>query len=187
MGNLTKVNDTRVKKFVDWSQARARSFLYERGEKSPTIVRVNHIAWLFLKEVIRGDDEHGYDDDYDAAAAEHYMFIRYVAGRYGDPACYGAPTAYAAAKLWHQLRGTLSSREHQAQKGHPVLPANPYIVRWGNIGVKDGLADYKSVTSGSSYNPGSAVEGLALLRMSDSNARQLGDYATRIGQYVQKP
>ncbi|MBL8447969.1 MAG: hypothetical protein JNJ44_11205, partial [Zoogloeaceae bacterium] len=155
MGNLTKLNDERVDRFIKWAQAAARYVLWKEGQTQPTIIEVNHLGWRFMKEVIRGDDQHRYDSDYDAAAAEHYLYIRFLAGHTGDPACHTAPALYGVKKLLDQLLGRL--QKGRAQSGHPVLPSNPYVVAWGQLGVVDGLTDFKQVTQGGPYRLGNAV------------------------------
>jgi len=92
MGNLTKVDDERVTKFIEWSTTAAKTFLWKDGNTSPTVIEINRVAWQLLKTSIRGDAGHRYDNDYDAAAAEHYIYIRFMAGTTGDPACHSAPT-----------------------------------------------------------------------------------------------
>jgi hypothetical protein len=182
MGNFTKLDDKRVNQFIKWSQDAARYVLQQGGNPSPSIVDRNYIGWRLLKETVRGNSSHQYDNDYDAAAAEHYMYIRFLAGKTGDPACHAAPTLYAAKKILDQVLGRLQSG--QAQGGHPVLPSNPYIVDWGQRGVRDGLVDYKAVSNGAQYKVGSGVGVLAGFSMSKDLADRIGDYAIRAGNGV---
>lgn len=185
MGNFSKVDDSRVQAFIDWSRAMATYLFHRSGVGAPSIVDVNHAAWQLLKVKIRGHKSHQYDDDYDAAAAEHYMYIRFLASHSGDPACYAAPTVYAAAKVLDQIRGRL--QQGRAQGGHPVLPANPFIVAWGHNGVRDGLVDYKSASGGAPYKIGQAIESLASFKLSPGVAKKLGDYAKGTGDVLQSP
>ena len=185
MGNFTKIDDQRVNAFIEWSQDAARYELYKSGRSSPSIVEINYWAWQLLMISIRRDAQHRYDDDYDAAAAEHYMYIRFLAGQTGDPACHAAPTMYAATKVLNQLLGRLQAGRTHGE--HPVLPANPYIVGWGHKGVVDGLADYRHASGGASYNPGQAVESLARFAVSESAAKALGEYAKTAGEISQVP
>lgn len=184
MGNLTKINDIRVKKFIDWSINSAKYVLWKNGSTSPSVVEINYFGWQILKIVIRGDDAHRYDYDYDAAAAEHYMYIRFLAGRTGDPTCHTAPALYAAKKVFDQALGRL--QKGQAQDGHPVLPANPYIVAWGQIGVVDGLKDYQANSNGAGYKVGAAVESLASFVLSKDMAEIIGAYAIKAGSILPK-
>ncbi|RUL78903.1 hypothetical protein [Dyella choica] len=183
MGNLSKVNDQRVKVLIDGSQDYVKVNLWvKNGEMSPSAERVNFLAWHYLKDDLRGDPLHRYDDDYDVAAAEHYMYIRFLASRSGDPACITAPVMYAAKKLIDQMLGRLQAG--QAQGGHPVLPSNPYVVAWGQRGVLDGLKDYKEANPGAPYKLGSAVESLAAFPYPQSFASKVGGYATWTGDLV---
>jgi hypothetical protein len=179
MENLRKLNDARVAQFIAWSQDTARYVLWQDGTTAPSIVEINYVGWQLLKTTIRGDEGHRYDHDFDAAAAEHYMYIRFLAGRTGDPSCHTAPALYAVKKLFDQVFGRLQSG--QAHVGHPVLPANPYIVTWGQSGVVDGLKDYKSVSHGAEYKLGSAIESLAEFSLPKKMAEKIGSYAVKAG------
>lgn len=179
MGNLTKLDEVRVQEFIRWSQASAKYILWQDGDKTPSLVKVNYVAWRLLKEVVRGDVNHRYDNDFDAAAAEHYTYIRFLAGNSGDPTCHTAPALYALKKVFDQLLGRLQSG--QAQGGHPVLPSNPYVVAWGQNGVVDGLVDYKSVSNGADYKIGAAVGALAGFVTSKSVADKIADYVVKNG------
>ena len=155
MGNFKKLDELRVVQFIDYSIA---SSIESQSDKT-NVVLINRDAWLILKVNIRGDASHAYDYDYEAAAAEHYMYMRFLTSFSGDPACYAAPTLYAAKKLWLQLTGRLQGEA--AQSGHPVLPSNHYIVQWGKKGVSVGLAEYKLRTNNADYQLGSAIKTLA--------------------------
>lgn len=185
MGNFKKLDEARVHAFIDWSRSSAEYHLHRSGTATPSVVEVSYWAWQLLKVQVRGDAAHRYDDDYDAAAAEHYMYIRFLASQSGDPASYAAPTIYAAKKVLDQLLGRL--QKGQAQGGHPVLPANPYIVGWGHDGVIDGLTDYKSANPGAAYKLGNAVESLAAFSFSPGVARKIGDYSRGSGAMLQGP
>lgn len=182
MDNFKNVDEKRVRAFIQWSQDKAIVFLTKEGKTSPSIVEINFTAWHILKKGVRGNSSHAYDNDFDAAAAEHYMYIRFLAGQTGDPACYAAPTLYAAKKVVDQVLGRLQSG--QAQGGHPVLPSNPNIVAWGHKGVVDGLNDYKLVSKGAKYNVGGAVEDLAGFSLSKDTATHIGNYAVTVGNGV---
>ncbi|WUR11042.1 hypothetical protein E7V67_015075 [[Empedobacter] haloabium] len=179
MGNFTKLDESRVQEFIRWSQASAKYLLWQDGDTTPPTVKVNRVAWQLLKTTIRGDSAHRYDNDYDAAAAEHYMYIRFLAGQTGDPTCHAAPTLYGLKKAIDQLLGRLQAG--QAQGGHPVLPSNPYIVAWGQKGVVDGLADYKSLSKGADYQIGGAVRALAGFVLPASVSDRIADYAIKSG------
>lgn len=109
MGNLTKLDEMRVQDFIRWSQASAKYLLWQDGDTTPSTVKVNRVAWQLLRTTIRGDAAHCYDNDYDAAAAEHYIYIRFLAGQTGDPTCHAAPTLYGLKKAVDQLLGRLQA------------------------------------------------------------------------------
>lgn len=183
MGNLTKVNDERVRALIDGSRDYVKLNLWvKQGNASPSAEEVNFLAWRYLKDDLRGDPQHRYDYDFDVAAAEHYMYIRFLASQSGDPACHTAPVMYAAKKLIDQMLGRLQAG--RAQDGHPVLPSNPYVVAWGQRGVIDGLKDYKDANHGAAYKLGSAVESLAGFPYPKSFASKVGGYATWSGDRV---
>lgn len=143
MSNLRIVKEKRVNEFKAWSRNAAPQWLKEYGVKgAPDLVQLAFGAWQLMISKVRRDPEHKYDQDFDAAAAEHYSYIRYLAGSTGDPYCHLAPTMYAAKKVIDQLRGKL--QDGRTEKTHPVLPANPFIVAWGQRGVSDGLDDFKN-------------------------------------------
>jgi hypothetical protein len=168
--------------FIQWSQDQAKHVLWQEKVVDPTAIQINYVGWKLLKEKVRGDPLHRFDDNFDVAAAEHYMYIRFLAGQTGDPACHAAPFLYGAKKVLDQIFGRLQSG--QAQGGHPVLPSNPYVVAWGQTGVIDGLADYKSVNQGAPYKPGTAVGVLAGFSVSPDLAKKIGDYAIKSGALV---
>ena len=176
VGNITPVDASRVRKFSAWAQQSAAM----RLPAGSNIVDINKSAWLLLRDTIRRSADHAYDNDYNAAAAEHYMFIRWVAGSSGDPMSLGAPVLYAGVKLWKQLRGTLQS-DLRTSSNHPVLPTNPGVVAWGMQGVRDGLQDYKKTNHGAPFKPGTAVAGIASFSLSPANAQRAGSYAKTVG------
>lgn len=91
------------------------------------------------------------------AAAEHYMYARFLAGTSGDPSVKAAPTLYGLKK---RLYFALGIQEKMATTHNPVLPPNNDVERWGTKGAVDGLADYTSTTGRSATNYGNAVSAL---------------------------
>jgi hypothetical protein len=164
--------------FNTFAQARAAL-----GPDAPA-VDVCKEAWLFLKYKLRGDPWHRFDQDYKVAAAEHYMYIRFLPGKTGDPYCYVGPVLYSAKKLYDQLTGNL--QKGQAQPGHPILPAHPAVVAWGMRGVKDGLWDFKKANRGADYKYGAAVEDLAGFPFSKDTAKEIGRYASDPVQFIKE-
>jgi hypothetical protein len=130
MSNLKVVKETRVNEFITWSRNASPQWLKEHGNSGVNDhAQIAYGAWQLLMHKVRRSPTHQYDNDFDAAAAEHYSYIRYLAASTGDPYCHLAPTMYAAKKVFDQLRGKL--QDGKTDKSHPVLPANPYIVAWG--------------------------------------------------------
>ena len=148
-------------------------------QKRPPSVRVHFAAWQLLKVKVRGDEYHRYDWDYEASAAEHFMFIYYLAELTGDPYCYAGPIGYEVVKAYESLKGDSELQKERAQSDHPVLPANAHVALWGNVGVSLGLEAYKADSKGGVYNWGEAVESLAQQPLSPERAKKVGDYAKR--------
>ena len=92
------------------------------------------------------------------AAAEHYMYARFLAGVSGDPLVKVAPTAYGLKK---RIYFALGIQERMATTLNPVLPPNDAVERWGTTGATDGLVDYVNATGQSANNYGNAVSALA--------------------------
>ena len=92
------------------------------------------------------------------AAAEHYMYARFLAGTSGDPSVRLAPTLYGLKK---RLYFALGIQEKMATTQNPVLPPNDAVERWGTSGASDGLLDYTNTTGKPASNYGKAVTILA--------------------------
>lgn len=79
----------------------------------------------------------------DLAAAEHYLFARYLAADSGD-------TSYRHAPGWYESFKSMSSNEafraYIRTSDQPVSPVAPETRRWGEAGVEAGLKDYQSRT-----------------------------------------
>lgn len=92
------------------------------------------------------------------AAAEHYMYARFLAGVSGDPSIKMAPTLYGLKK---RLYFALGIQDKMATTQNPVLPPNNVVERWGTNGATDGLVDYTHTTGRGANNYGHAVAALA--------------------------
>ena len=92
------------------------------------------------------------------AAAEHYMYARFLAGASGDPAVKIAPTLYGLKK---KLYFALGIQDKMATTQNPVLPPNDAVEKWGARGAADGLADYTNATGLPATRYGNAVAALA--------------------------
>ena len=73
------------------------------------------------------------------AAAEHYMFMRFLSAKDGDTAARQLPEMYELVKR--------KAKEHNAEAHmqttqEPVSSPNSDVTRWGKEGVEEGLRDY---------------------------------------------
>ena len=96
--------------------------------------------------------------DIDLAAAEHYMFARYLAGVTGDPFVKMGPTLYGLKKRFYFALGI---QQRMAVTANPVLPPSPAVERWGLTGATEGLDDFVAVNGKPADNYGKAVTVLA--------------------------
>jgi hypothetical protein len=83
--------------------------------------------------------------DLNLAAAEHYMYARFLSGKTGDPAMIAVPTAYAIKKMAYFVLG--KEKDMRTTPNNPVLPPSVESVVWGTIGVQEGLKDYRGENS----------------------------------------
>ncbi len=88
------------------------------------------------------------------AAAEHYLYARFLAGATGDRAIVFAPLGYELKKRIYFLLGI---QERMAVTSHPPTPAKSVVTRWGRFGAEEGLKDYLSANPGKSLNFGGAT------------------------------
>ena len=93
----------------------------------------------------------------DLAAAERYMYARYLAGASGDPTVKLAPTLYGLKK---RVYFALGIEQRMATTHLPVLPPSQAVERWGQQGAVAGLADYTAVTGRPAINLGGAASAL---------------------------
>lgn len=93
----------------------------------------------------------------DLAAAEHYMYARYLCGLSGDPSVRLAPTLYGLKK---RMYFALGIGDRMATTRMPVLPPNAGVERWGTKGAEDGLLDYVATTGKPPTNYGAALTDL---------------------------
>jgi hypothetical protein len=93
----------------------------------------------------------------DLAAAEHYMYVRFLAGRTGDPLVTLAPTGYGIKKRVFFLFGI---QDRMATTAHPVLPPNDDVEKWGKRGAEAGMQDFELVNPGKERNYGGALKAL---------------------------
>ena len=93
--------------------------------------------------------------DMDMAAAEHYAFMRYLAGNTGDPMTETMPRGYEMKKIVMSFVGMDKSMQHNP--ANPASPPDEDVVRWGEKGAREGLEDYKFLHNQKLGTPGSAV------------------------------
>lgn len=121
----------------------------------PTVVT---IAWQRLKRC----RDSGNARDLNLAAAEHYLFGRFVAGENGDTRYRDLPDLYESVKS-------------AAGKGRPEkqTPANKKVTEWGKKGIEKGLQDYEA-WSGQKPAPGADVWATVLSETAYKYARFSG-------------
>lgn len=96
--------------------------------------------------------------DISLAAAEHYMYARFLAGATGDPIVNYAPTAYGLKKKVYITLGIVKKMQTTLL---PVLPPNDKVEWWGKKGAKEGLEDYEKVHNKKAGNYGKALSFLS--------------------------
>jgi hypothetical protein len=96
-------------------------------------------AWKFLQACrAAGNSSNLY-----LAAAENYLYIRYVANATGDTGFRSAPQWYYTMKVCASKIGFLDFLKTSTQ---PVSDPSPDVLRWGNFGYADGIRDYETRT-----------------------------------------
>ncbi|KVD14831.1 hypothetical protein WI81_17800 [Burkholderia ubonensis] len=88
-------------------------------------------------------------EDVNLAAAEHYMYARFLAGETGDPLVKATPVLYGAKK---RVYFALGIQDRMATTRNPVLAPNRSVERWGLKGAEHGLRDYSAVNNGQPAN-----------------------------------
>lgn len=73
-------------------------------------------------------------------AAEHYAYMRYQTAEYGDEKFMTLPKEYYDIKVELQKAGNLNWLRSTDQN---VSPPNKGTLNWGNLGAKQGIADFK--------------------------------------------
>jgi hypothetical protein len=96
-------------------------------------------SWKILKQC----RDAGNSLDLNLAAAEHYLFMRYLGNDSGD-------TSYRQLPKWYDtVKKTLKKADLEQilkTSNEPVSPPDPDVLKWGNAGVERGLVEYKSRT-----------------------------------------
>ena len=141
---MAEVNDQEVWRVIH------QELLTTTGE---TVVEKVRNAWQALK-ARRRDGAHGTDGD--LAAAEHYMYNRFLTGATGDPLTRLYPTGYFIKKVVFFALG--KEEDMRTDPNNPVLPPSLASVAWGNQGAEDGMKDYKGLNAATGVKVGASVE-----------------------------
>lgn len=123
--------------------------------KGPTVTEQVGKAFRAL-QARRRDGAHA--TDVNLAAAEHYMYARFLTGTTGDPLVMAAPVGYALKK---KLYFTLGIEDWmRTSPKNPVLPPSIGSVVWGELGVSDGMKDYQGMNGAGSVRIGGSLDAL---------------------------
>jgi len=96
--------------------------------------------------------------DPDLAAAEHYLYARFLAGATGDPIVTQAPRFYNLKK---KIFFFLEIENLMTTSAYPCLPPTEESVAWGERGAMDGLNDFKFMNPATDFTIGGSVKPLA--------------------------
>lgn len=129
-----------------------QELLVARGD---TVVEKVADAWQTLK-ARRRDGTHATDEN--LAAAEHYMYNRFLTGATGDPLTRLYPTGYFFKKLAYFALG--KEKDMRTDPRYPVLPPSLSSVAWGNQGAIDGMEDYKGMNPATGVKVGASLESI---------------------------
>ncbi|MCU7937424.1 MAG: hypothetical protein KZQ99_21630 [Candidatus Thiodiazotropha sp. (ex Dulcina madagascariensis)] len=145
MSVIPMINDVEVQKIINLSMTSA---------SGATVVDKVGKAFRVLQERRRKKEPHNID----LAAAEHYIYARFLAGITGDPLVEFAPSAYHIKKKVFVLLGI---QEKMQTTKEPVMPPRPKLKQWGKKGARQGLRDWEAVNPGKSKNRGAALKVLS--------------------------
>lgn len=91
----------------------------------------------------------GMSNNLELAAAEHYLFARYLANKDGDTEYRDFPKMYESLKTWATENDLKSYLQTTSE---PVSPVSKEVTRWGELGIEQGLEDYKFRTKTETSN-----------------------------------
>ena len=143
---LPKVNDAIVSRIIE------DALIKEQGA---TINEKVYKAFRTLQSRRRTNKEWV---NVELAAAEHYMYSRFLSGSTGDPMVLTAPTLYNLKK---KLFFFLDIQEMMTTSPYPCLPPSDESVVWGERGAADGLLDFKFANPSTDFKVGGALKPLA--------------------------
>lgn len=107
-------------------------------------------AWRALKQC----RDAGNSLDMNLAAAEHYLFARFVASSDGDTSYRRLPAWYDAVK---SAAFKASIQQWLQTSDQPATAPDPGLVKWGNSGIERGLVEFKVRTGKNPKNSGRAL------------------------------
>ena len=143
--SMPKVNDSVVKRIIEDALTK---------ESGSTINEKVYKAFRTLQSRRRTNKEWV---NVELAAAEHYMYSRFLAGATGDPAVIAAPSLYNLKK---KLFFFLDIQDLMTTSKYPCLPPSDESVAWGERGAGDGLVDFKFANPSTDFKVGGALKPL---------------------------
>jgi hypothetical protein len=141
---MPKVNEAIVKRIIEDALTK---------EKGATINEKVYKAFRTLQARRRSKEW----NNVELAAAEHYMYARFLAGATGDPAVLAAPNLYNLKK---KVFFALDIQDLMATSKYPGLPPSDESVSWGERGAGDGLMDFKGANPATDFKVGEALKPL---------------------------
>lgn len=138
---------------------------------SPSAVALPNDSQIFIEELRSVDEvnnawgrlklcrDAGNSLNLDLAAAEHYLFARFVGSSEGDTSFRAAPKFYETAK---SLATIDALKEYLKTSDQPISPVDPDVTRWGEAGVEKGLSEYEKRTGQAPSNK-AGIAGAAIL------------------------
>jgi len=145
-GTMPKVNDAVVKHIIEDALVK---------ETGGTINEKVYKAFRTLQGRRRTNKEWV---NVELAAAEHYMYSRFLAGSTGDPMVLAAPGLYNLKK---KLFFFLDIQDMMTTSKYPCLPPSDESKAWGEQGAQDGLIDFKFANPSTDFKVGEALKPLA--------------------------
>lgn len=142
---IPKVNETVVTRILE------DSLIKSTGN---TINEKTYNAFRELQKRRRTNKEWG---NVELAAAEHYMYARFLAGATGDPVVLASPSLYNLKK---KIFFALDIQDLMNTSSYPCLPPSDDSVKWGEQGAKDGLMDFKWMNPKTEFRTGDALKPL---------------------------
>ena len=142
MSNIPKINDIAVQKIIDQSLKQAKG--------GPLVDKVGKTFRVLQKRRRQNEPL-----NIDLAAAEHYMYARFLAGLTGDPLVQYASTAYHIKKKVFFILGI---QEMMRTTNEPVMPPRLKLEQWGKKGAQQGIKDWEAANPGKPKNHGAALQ-----------------------------